>query len=478
MKTAVYEAVIGIETHVQLRTKTKLFCACLNVSGELEPNTVTCPICMGLPGTLPVLNEQAVHQALKVGLAINGTIARTTKFDRKNYFYPDLPKGYQISQYDEPIIGAGEITITVNGKPRYIKVTRAHLEEDAGKLMHPEGADYSLLDLNRAGTPLMEIVSEPDMRSAGEAKAYAQELYLIMRYAGVSDVDLYLGNMRFDVNVSVRKRGTKELGTRTETKNLNSFRSIEKAVDYETSRQVELLEKGGTITQETRGWDDAKGKTISQRSKEEAHDYRYFPEPDLPPLAISEAMIQKAYADLPQLPREVRAELKKSGIGTDQIEVLVSQPALAALQLELKAESATDKKRIANWLVGEVRRLTSEQFDWEQFWLDGTRLVALSKLVSEGKLSSTGAKTVLTEMMKDKADPIVLAGKFNLLQVSDNAAIAKLAQKVIDANPQAVADYKSGNQNSLQFLVGQLMKESKGQANPQLARELLEKHLK
>src|SRR3990167_7357823 len=280
-----YVPVIGIETHVQLKTKTKLFCSCNNDARGAEPNTYVCPVCLGLPGSLPYLNETAIKLALRIGVALNAKIAKLTKFDRKNYFYPDLPKGYQISQYDEPIVGQGYVELPCNGKR--IGVERAHLEEDAGKLLHE--ADNSLLDLNRAGTPLVEIVSEPDIASPAEAKEYAQELYNIIRYAQVSDVDLYHGNMRFDVNVSVREKGG-ELGTRTETKNLNSFRAVEKAAEYEIKRQTELLNKGEQIVQETRGWDEAKGKTTSQRGKEEAHDYRYFPEPDIPPVDITADM--------------------------------------------------------------------------------------------------------------------------------------------------------------------------------------------
>ncbi len=318
---ASYRATIGIECHVQLKTKTKLFAAVGNDAREAPPNTLVSHICFGLPGALPVLNEEVLHLAARAAFALGTEPERFSKFDRKHYFYPDLPKGYQISQYDEPIIAKGEITIEVEGKPKKVGITRAHLEEDAGKNTHPTGADYSLVDLNRAGTPLLEIVSEPDMHTAAEAKAYARELYLRMKYAGVSDADLYYGNMRFDVNVSVSK--TDKLGTRTESKNLNSFRAVEKAVEYEVKRQAELLEKGKTIAQETRGWDDAKQKTFSQRSKEEAEDYRYMPEPDIPPIVLEKSFIEEIKAEMPVMPDEWRKRLNELGVDDKTVELMI-----------------------------------------------------------------------------------------------------------------------------------------------------------
>ena len=322
-----YTITIGIECHVQLKTKTKLFAAVGNDAREAPPNTLVSHICFGLPGALPVLNEEAVELAIRAAFALGTEPERFSKFDRKHYFYPDLPKGYQISQFDEPIIGKGAITINVDGEQKEIGITRAHMEEDAGKSTHPTGADYSLVDLNRAGTPLLEIVSEPDMHTAAEAKAYARELYLRMRYADVSEANLYYGNMRFDVNVSVSK--TDELGTRTETKNLNSFRSVERAIEYEVERQIEVLEDGGTIVQETRGWDDDKQKTFSQRSKENADDYRYMPDPDIPPIVISEEHIAKVKTQMPPMPDDYRSLLKKAGIDANTIEDIIAVPDIA-----------------------------------------------------------------------------------------------------------------------------------------------------
>ncbi len=479
-----YQPSIGIETHVQLKTKTKLFCGCLNDPTVEEPNINICPICMGFPGSLPVLNEAAIALALRIGLALNGQIANETKFDRKNYFYPDLPKGYQISQYDQPIIGKGEVEVPLGDDSFKVGITRAHLEEDAGKLLHPAGADYSLLDLNRAGTPLVEIVSEPDIESAAQAKAYAREIYLTMLYSGVSDVDLYRGNMRFDVNVSVRENGAKELGTRSETKNLNSFRSVERAVEYEIDRQIELLEKGDNVVQETRGWDEAKGKTTSQRSKEEAHDYRYFPEPDLPPIVVAEKMVDEANRALADqslpLPAQTRRVLKKSGLGPKQIEVLLSSRYVWWLM------PAVDKlskhvQRIANWLTTDIPRLHEES----QLKVNPgeEELIDLAEMVDQGQLSNTAAKQVLAAITEgatakdETGDVKSLAEHLNLIQVSDTKEVEKLVERVTKDNAKAVADYRKGNQNSLQFLVGQVMKDSKGQANPQVARDLLLKKI-
>jgi aspartyl-tRNA(Asn)/glutamyl-tRNA(Gln) amidotransferase subunit B len=472
-----YETIIGIECHVQLKTKTKLFCACDNDARDKAPNTTVCPICMGFPGTLPVLNEQAVKLALRLGLALNGAIPNHTKFDRKNYFYPDLPSGYQISQFDEPIIGKGQVEVPVDSKLVKVGITRAHLEADAGKLTHPDGADYSLVDLNRSGTPLVEIVSEPDIRTAAQAKAYAQELYNIVRYADVSDANLYYGNMRFDVNVSLRPEGQKEFGTRTETKNLNSFKAVERAVEYEVKRQTEVLEKGDKVVQETRGWDDVKQRTFSQRSKEEAHDYRYFPEPDLPPVEITKAMLDEAKASLGHLPADMRNKLEASGVNPVVANTLVNQLDVISRHMDIFEQPQDHAQRMANWLGGEVMAITAEDFDWHTYKLTTKNLHKLSLLVSEGKLSQTAAKELLATLTTEEHDPLKLAQEKKLIQVSDAGELAALVKQVLGANAESVADYKAGKQQAFGFLVGQVMKVSKGQANPQMVNELIQKEL-
>jgi aspartyl-tRNA(Asn)/glutamyl-tRNA(Gln) amidotransferase subunit B len=469
-----YTATIGIECHVQLKTKTKLFAAVGNDAREAPPNTLVSHICFGLPGALPVLNKEAVHLAAKAAFALGTEPARFSKFDRKHYFYPDLPKGYQISQYDEPIIGQGEITIEVDGKPKKIGITRAHLEEDAGKSTHPAGTDYSLVDLNRAGTPLLEIVSEPDMHTSAEAKAYARELYLRMRYADVSDANLYYGNMRFDVNVSVSK--TKELGTRSETKNLNSFRSVEKAVDYEINRQIERLEKGERIVQETRGWDDAKQKTVSQRSKENADDYRYMPDPDIPPIVLDEKYIADIKAEMPDLPDDYRQKFNNIDIDPKVVEDIIADPATAELVARvLKNSNPEHARRVAFWMMrpADEEAAVSD----EEAAISDENLIKLSQLVSDNKLSSTAAKEVLNEMLKKDQDPAKIAEQKNLLQVSDEGEIAKIVEQVLAENAQAAEDVKNGETKAIGFLVGQVMKQSKGKANPQLAQELIKKQL-
>ncbi len=466
-----YEVVIGIECHVQLATQTKLFCGCDNDAREAEPNTRVCPVCLGMPGTLPVLNAEAVNLAIRAGLALNGEIGRITNFDRKNYFYPDLPKGYQITQFDLPIVGRGKIDVPLNGKSFEVGITRAHMEEDAGKLTHPAGKEYSLVDLNRAGTPLLEIVSEPDMRSAAQAKAYAQELYNLMRYAKVSDVDLYYGNMRFDVNVSVRKHGSTEFGTRTETKNLNSFKAIERSVEYEVKRQIELIEKGETVVQETRGWDENKQKTISQRTKEDAHDYRYFPEPDVPPIEVTGQMMDKAKAELPALPPELRAKLREIGLPEGDAETLIARPEL--LEKFFEATQSVDpksSKRIANWLV-------NEEVEGDDIIPNPIRLAELSAMVEAGQLSSTNAKEIYREIYVRDVDPEQIATERNLIQSNDMGAMEALVEQVVADNPTVVQEYKSGKQQVFGFLVGAVMKASKGQANPAVVSKILKEAL-
>ncbi len=477
-----YTVTIGIECHVQLKTKTKLFSAVGNDAREAPPNTLVNHIDFGLPGALPVLNEEALHLATRAAFALGTEPERFSKFDRKHYFYPDLPKGYQISQYDEPIIGKGEITIEVDGQPKVVGITRAHLEEDAGKSTHAAGKDYSLVDLNRAGTPLLEIVSEPDMHSSAEAKAYARELYLRMRYADVSDANLYYGNMRFDVNVSVSQ--TDELGTRSETKNLNSFRSVEKAVEYEVTRQIELLEKGERIVQETRGWDDAKQKTLSQRSKENADDYRYMPDPDIPPVVLTDEYIAKIGKEMPVMPEEWRQRL--SGLGVDQktVELIIDYQAdLPEYRyLEFIEQNLSDKdfaKWITNTFVNIVEPLRTGSDKFVRLeWVDV--LPTVYELIQAGKLSSSRAKDLLNDIFISATVPKNIeefATSKGYIQVSDEGEIAKIVTQVLTDNAKAAEDVKNGETKAVGFLVGQVMKFSQGKANPSLAQDLIKKQL-
>ena len=470
---------IGIECHVQLKTDSKLFCGCSNDARAAKPNTTVCPVCLGMPGTLPVLNKRAVELAMQAGSALDAEIAGETKFDRKNYFYPDLPKGYQITQYDQPIVGRGAVDVSLDGESFQVGITRAHMEEDAGKLTHPEGADYSLVDLNRAGTPLIEIVSEPDIHSPAQAKAYAQELYFRMLYAGVSDVDMYHGNMRFDLNISVRKPDSGQMGVRTETKNLNSFRSIEAAAEYEIGRQIEVVESGGSITQETRGWDES--KTYAMRSKEEADDYRYFPEPDIPPLVITEDIKQSALSDMPTTLSQIRQQFDAAKLSQTQQEALLNQPKLARLQQEIIASGEHSEQtvsRIANWMTSEVVRLVrDDSFDWDSYHLDEAGLVELAAMVDAGDLSSTGAKKVLNILLQEKTSPKEIAQREQLLQVSDSGELEQIVDQVIADNSKAADDVRGGESKAIGFLTGQVMKASQGRANPQKVNELLREKL-
>jgi len=470
-----YTATIGIECHVQLKTKSKLFASESNEARDLAPNTAVGHVSFGMPGALPVLNKIAVELAVRAAFALNTEPQKFSKFDRKHYFYPDLPKGYQISQFEEPIILGGYVDIFVEGEAKRINITRAHMEEDAGKSTHPTGKDYSLVDLNRAGTPLLEIVSEPEIHSAAEARAYARALYLQMKYADVSDADLYQGNMRFDVNVSVSK-DPKVLGTRSETKNLNSFRSVEKAVEYEINRQIALLEKGESIIQETRGWDDAGQKTISQRTKEDAHDYRYMPEPDVPPIVLTDEYVYSIKQQLPVMPSQLREQLSGVELQTSQIETLIEEPELAYFAVGLIDDVAT-AKTIANWLTGDITKLVSDNvFTWSQVVEVKNGLVKLAHMINNRELSSTSAKSLLTNVIEGK-DPEELAKENNLLQVSDEGAIEKIVSEVIAENEKAAEDVKKGEMKAVGFLVGQVMAKSKGQANPGLAQQIIKKQL-
>lgn len=476
-----YKTTIGIECHVQLKTKTKLFSAVGNDAREAPANTLISHIDLGMPGALPVLNEKAVELGMRAAFALGTEPQPFSKFDRKHYFYPDLPMGYQITQFYNPIIKDGAVHITVDGQPKTVRIHEAHLEADAGKSTHPAGKDYSLVDLNRAGTPLLEIVSEPDMHSSLEAKTYAKELWLLMRYAGVSEASLYYGNMRFDVNVSVSK--TDKLGTRTETKNLNSFKSVEKAIEYEVKRQTELLEKGIPITQETLGWNEAKQKTYSMRSKEEAHDYRYMPEPDVPPIELTEAMIKPIRESMPTMPGEWRKRLAGLGMDASQTDTLLEAEAEAVSYLGL-IESLLAKpdeaKMVANWMVNLEIPLRREKPDLSVPENRPELYKKVYELVKAGKLSSTSAKALFALLFESSHavdDVEAFAEKHNLIQVSDTGAIEKIVSAVLAANPAAADDVKNGEMKAIGFLVGQVMKESKGQANPQLAQQLIKKQL-
>lgn len=477
-----YWADIGIECHVQFNTKTKLFAAVANDARSAEPNTLTSPLCFGLPGTLPVLNEAVVQRGIRAGLALQAKVANYMTFDRKHYFYPDLPLGYQITQLFHPIITDGMVKAPMgDGSTKQVGIVRAHLEADAGKSIHPKGADYSLVDLNRAGTPLLEIVSAPDITTPAEARAYAQELYYLMKFAEVSDVDLYQGNMRFDVNVSVReaKDGT-ELGTRTETKNLNSFRSVERAAAFEIQRQVELLKKGGEVVQETRGFNESTGKTKSQRGKEEAHDYRYFPEPDLPPIRISQRQIDDVAKDMPPGPAALRLQLSKLDVDQRQVDVLFAHQPLLRLALEtLPVLKPKARRRVMGWVSGEaITLIDSEAFNWSQWMLTKDGVLALSAMVDDAKLSSSGAKAVFARLaFESSQDPETVAKELRVLQVSDTSAIEQLVDDVIAKNPAAAKDVEAGELKAVGFLVGQVMAASRGQANPQMAQQIIKERL-
>lgn len=473
-----YIATIGIECHVQLKTKTKLFASVDNDAREADPNTLVSPICFGMPGALPVLNEKAIYLATRAAFALGVEPQKFSKFDRKHYFYPDLPLGYQITQFEEPIILGGNVKIVIDGLPKNIGITRAHLEADAGKSTHPGAKDYSLVDLNRAGTPLLEIVSEPDMHTAAEARAYAHELWLLMRYADVSFANLYYGNMRFDVNVSVSK-DPNILGTRTETKNLNSFKSVEKSVEYEIKRQSELIDGGGVIAQETRGWDDAKQKTYSMRTKEDAHDYRYFPDADIPPVLISQEYIDDIKNQMTAMPDVYREKLRKIGQDEAQVETIIDEPEIAELMGKIiEHNDEKTSKTIANWFTGELLRFViDEQITWQDTLDKSIRFVKLAEMVTGNKLSSTAAKSLLLDIVQKGSDPEQLATEKNLLQVSDTAELESIVISVLDSNIDAAADVKNGEMKAIGFLVGQVMKASAGKANPGVVQQIIRKIL-
>ncbi|RWZ78852.1 MAG: Asp-tRNA(Asn)/Glu-tRNA(Gln) amidotransferase subunit GatB [Candidatus Microsaccharimonas sossegonensis] len=473
-----YDMTIGIECHVQLATMSKLFSGADNNANDKNPNAATSPIDFGLPGMLPVLNHQAIVLAVRAGKALNADIAHVSRFDRKHYFYPDLPKGYQISQMYQPIIIGGYVEAPLlDGTTVKVRIHHAHIEEDAGKLTHH--SDFSLVDLNRAGTPLIEVVSEPDIHSAAAAKAYATELHRLMTFAGVTHGDLYHGNMRFDVNISVALKGATELGTRAEIKNLNSFRSVEKAAEYEFSRQVELIEKGEKIVQETRGWDDATGKTSSQRSKEDAQDYRYMPDADIPPVVLSVEDIAAMQADVPLLPAYYRNVWKKLTLDRSVTETLLSNQKYATLITEIQHTAGDDAARhAAHWFASSVSAIDeTATMTVTNFVADG--YIELAEMVEKNEVSSTAAKDIFVHLLTDNISPRHIAEAKNLLQVSDESAIIAIIDEVL-ADPvsaQSVVDIKAGQDKAIGFLVGQVMKKSAGKANPALAGQLIRRRL-
>jgi aspartyl-tRNA(Asn)/glutamyl-tRNA(Gln) amidotransferase subunit B len=476
-----YETVIGLEVHSELKTNSKIFCDCTTEFGG-EPNTHTCPVCLGLPGVLPVLNKKVVDYAIKAGLALNCEIASFCKFDRKNYFYPDLPKAYQISQYDLPICKNGKLEIEVDGKKKTIGITRIHMEEDAGKLIHQGDkiaeAESSLVDYNRAGVPLIEIVSEPDMRSPEEARAYMEMLKAILQYIDVSDCKMQEGSLRCDANVSVRPIGTKEFGTKTEIKNLNSFKALQKALEYEIERQIEVLEDGGKIVQETRSWDESKGITVSLRTKEEAHDYRYFPEPDLVPLKIDEEWIEKIRKTLPELPNERKKRLvEEFGLPEYDAGVITSSKALADF-FDKCLEGYDKPKIVSNWIMGELSRLlNANDLEVEDCPIEPQDLVELLKLMDKGTISGKIAKEVFEEMFATGKKAGRVVKEKGLEQISDASELESIIEQVIAENPKPVEDYRNGKEKALGALVGQVMKATRGKANPQLVNKILKEKL-
>lgn len=467
-----YVPVIGIECHIQLNTNTKLFSAVDNDARDAAPNSLINHIDLGMPGALPVLNREAVRKAILMAYALNTTPKPFSYFERKHYFYPDLPKGYQITQLEKPIVVGGYVNISENDQIKKVRINRLQLEEDAGKSTHPAGADYSLVDLNRAGTPLFEIVSEPDIDNPRQARLYAKELYLMARYLDVSNADLYHGNIRFDINVSI-KNPDGSLGVRTETKNLNSFRSVEKAAEYEISRQIDLLKKGKSIVQETRGWDDSKQKTFSQRSKEEAHDYRYFPEPDLPPIVIDKSRMEEVAKTLPMLPNQYRSDFKKIGLDDKAIEILLINISSTKLIYRLHEMHGNEVARIIANLLLNTSASNEDELAVAEFKLDENNAAELANMLKNKILSSTASKQVWLKMLETNQHPRSIADELNLIQISDETKIREIVKNVIDSNEKAVKDIKSGEEKAIGFLVGQVMKESKGAANPEMAKKLI-----
>jgi aspartyl-tRNA(Asn)/glutamyl-tRNA(Gln) amidotransferase subunit B len=488
-----YKPTIGLEIHAELNTKSKMFCSCKNDPDEKKPNYNICPVCSAQPGTLPVANEEAIKKVVKTGLALNCKIAEDSKFDRKNYFYPDLPKGYQISQFDQPLCEGGYLEIPaspVGEKGRKIRITRIHLEEDTGSLLHPDGADYSLVNLNRAGVPLMELVTEPDITSGREARLFAEELQRIFRYLKVSSADMEKGEMRVEVNISISKG--KKLGTKVEIKNLNSFKVVEKAVDFEIKRQEEVLEAGEKIIQETRGWNDKKEITFSQREKEEAHDYRYFPEPDLPPMHFDKDYIKEIKLSMLELPEQKRERFRKEyGLDDASVEFFVANKDLSEYYEKVVSEfeewtveeekgEAHKKasKLVANYLISDVQGLLAgKAFVEEEFKITPENFAEFIKMIYKNEISSKVAKMVITNMFNTGSDPSNIVEENNWSQMSDDAELEKIIKEVIEKNSKPAEDYKAGKQNALQFLAGQVMSATRGTAKPDKVHEVLKKLL-
>ncbi|RPF48478.1 aspartyl/glutamyl-tRNA(Asn/Gln) amidotransferase subunit B [Hydrogenoanaerobacterium saccharovorans] len=473
-----YEIIVGLEVHAELSTKTKIYCSCKNEFGS-EVNSNCCPICTGMPGTLPTLNEKVVEYAVKMGHATNCAINRICKQDRKNYFYPDLPKAYQISQFDIPLCENGYLDVIVDesGATKRIGITRIHIEEDAGKLIHDDTFAGSLVDFNRCGVPLIEIVSEPDIRSSAEAKAYLDTIKSILQYIDVSDCKMQEGSIRCDVNVSVRPIGQTEFGTRVEMKNVNSFSGAVRAIEYESKRQIKLLENGGTVTQETRRWDDPNGRNVLLRSKEDAHDYRYFPEPDLLTIVLEQEYIDKLKAELPELPnKKVKRYMQQYNLPHFDSNLLVENIHIDRFFEECIELGVSQLKPISNWLLGDVTRILKEKnIEITETSLTPKKLTDMVILIDKGTISNTAGKTVLEEIMFSDKLPEDVVKEKGLAQVSDTAVLEKLANDIIDANPKTVDDYKGGKTNVIGFLVGQCMRQSKGQGNPAILKDIIVK---
>ncbi len=487
-----YEPVIGLEIHVQLSTKSKMFCGCAADYQSAEPNTHVCPVCMALPGTLPVVNRQAVEDAMMIGLALNCQVASATKFDRKNYPYPDLMKGYQISQFDSPICIAGWLDLQdENGEPVRVRINRVHMEEDVARLIHIAGPDggpgHTLMDVNRAGTPLMEVVSEPDIRSAAQAEQYIETVQSIIRYLGVGTANMEEGSFRCDANVSVRPRGESKLGSKVEVKNMNRVKAVTRAIEFEVARQIKVIRDVGRIVQETRGWDDGQGATVPQRSKEEAHDYRYFPEPDIPPLKITSDMIQQVRSKLPELPAAKKARFQHQyGLSEYDSALLTSSRAMSdyfeAVGAAASGTSLDDRRAFAketsNWLTGEMSRLLNEaQQDISSIRVKPAQMASLVETFRRRDLTNATAKAVFQEMYRTGQDPAVIIDAQGLTKVADTSSLGLVVEQVVSANKVAVADYVAGKETALRFLMGQVMKASRGQADPEITMRLLRERL-
>jgi aspartyl-tRNA(Asn)/glutamyl-tRNA(Gln) amidotransferase subunit B len=477
-----YKSVIGLEVHAQLLTESKIFCGCSTQFGQ-EPNDNTCPVCAGFPGVLPVLNKRVVEFAIKAGLAAHCEIARSSILARKNYFYPDLPKGYQISQYELPVCTGGYVDVELDGKVKRVRLTRIHMEEDAGKNIHDAHGDASLVDLNRAGVPLLEIVSEPDLRATAEAGAYLKTLRAMLQYLGVCDGSMEEGSFRCDANVSVRPEGTETLGTKIEIKNLNSFRAVESALEFEIARQIEILSDGGKLVQETRLWDEHHEETRSMRAKESAHDYRYFPDPDLLPLVIDDAWIAQVRAALPELPNARKARfVNEYGLSRYDAELLTSRKDVADY-FEEAVKARANPKALSNWIVGDLFRVLKERKLDEQLYLvrwplAASNLAQMVQMIDQGKINGKIAKTVFEAMLDSNKTPQQIVSEKGLEQLSDLGIIEAAIDQVLAANPKQIVQYRSGNEKVLGFFVGQIMKATQGKANPQKVNEILREKLK